>query len=72
MRRGAITAILLATLGAATAGQAQAKQPFPPRVEILTRSQAAAVKGGRVTARVAFKGRGVVRLGGRIIAQDGA
>ncbi len=71
MRRGATTAILLAALGAVAAGDAAAKQPFPVRVEILTRSQADVVKGGRVTARVAFKGRGVVRLGGRIVARDG-
>lgn len=78
MRRGVITAILAAAVCAVGAPHAQAKPraqvklPFPARVEILTRSQLDAANTGRVTARLAFKGRGVVRVSGRILIQDGA
>ena len=79
MRRGAITAIAVATLCVAAtpataempAKAAAAKAPFPARVQILTRSQAQVIRSGQVVARVAFKGRGVVRLRGRIAAVAG-
>ena len=55
----------------APAREAAAKAPLPARVQVLSRSQAQVLRSGRVVARVAFKGRGVVRLRGRIEAVAG-
>ena len=56
---------------AAPAVERAKPKSFPARVEILTRSQATVARRGRVRARIAFKGRGVARIGGRILMADG-
>ncbi|MBA2793004.1 MAG: hypothetical protein H0U32_03290, partial [Thermoleophilaceae bacterium] len=77
MRPLAITAfagVALAALAAPAAAQeprqaaAGKAKPSLVRVEILTRSQSAVARKGLVRARIAFKGRGVVRVGGRVRA----
>ena len=77
MRRLAISAfavLALATLsGPATAQESRQAaagkaKPSLVRVEILTRSQSGVARKGLVRARIAFKGRGVVRVGGRVRA----
>ena len=54
----------LALLALAAPASASAAEP-PVRVEVLSRSQAAVMKGDRVRVRVSARRRGLVRLGGR-------
>ena len=65
----AVVAVPAAAQGAQPSARAQAK-PALVRVQILTRFQEAVARKGRVRARVAFKGRGVVRIGGRLLTTE--